>query len=106
MVTFPIQSRRCCLRNTRWCTAQAAFFEREGVVHSGYGFDSMAERRPCPFNMDPWAKARGPREPKIFQRVHLLTFVSSSSIHKKTVKNLILLVRPQIHKKTVKNLIC
>ncbi len=89
MVTFPVQSRRCCLRNTRWCTAQAAFFEREGgLIHSGYDFDSLAERRPSPSNMDPWAKARGPREPKIFQRVHLLAFVKLSSIHKILSKTL------------------
>ncbi len=89
METFPVQSRRCCLRNIRWCTAQAAFFEREGgLVRSGYGFDSLAERRPGPSNVDPWAKARGPREPKIFQRVHLLKFVSSSSIHKIPSKTL------------------
>ncbi len=67
MVTFPVQSRRNCIRNTRWCTAQAAFYEWEGgLVHNGYGFDSLAERSPSPSNMDPWAKARGPREPKIF----------------------------------------
>ncbi len=42
--------------------------EREGgLVHSGYGFDSLAERRPSFSNVDPWAKARGPREPKIFK---------------------------------------
>ncbi len=84
MVTFSVQSRRCCLRNT-----QAEFFEREGgLFHGGYGFDSLAERRPSPSNVDPWAKARGPREPKIFQRVHLLTFVCSSSIHKILSKTL------------------
>ncbi len=35
METFLIQSRRCCLRNTRWCAAQAAFFEREGGLVLG-----------------------------------------------------------------------
>ncbi len=44
----------------------------------------LAERqRLCPSNVDPWAEARGPREPeKFLQRVHPLTLVSSSSIHK------------------------
>ncbi len=66
MVTFSVQSRPCRLRNPRWCPEQAAFLEREGgLVHSGYGFDSLAETRPSPSNADPWAKARGPRQPKI-----------------------------------------
>ncbi len=48
METFLIQSRRCCLRNTRWCAAQAAFFEREGGLVFGYEIKhEMWRRQQC-----------------------------------------------------------
>ncbi len=32
------------------------------------GFDSLAEGRPSPSNLNLWAEARGPREPKNFSK--------------------------------------
>ncbi len=49
----------------------------------------LAERRRLgPSNVDPYAKARRPREPNILQIVHPLTFLSSSSILKILSKTL------------------